>query len=147
MRYHFGMRIVVDTSVFVAAVLGPAGPSREIIRRCLTGEFQPIIGTALFTEYESLLAREGKFDDCLLTAPEREELLDAFLSVSEWIQVYYLWRPNLQDEADNHIMELAISGAAGYVVTNNLRDFRGGELTFPAIRIVSPQELLRQRVK
>lgn len=139
------MRIVLDTSVFVAAILGPSGPSREVIRRCLVGEFQPIMGTALYMEYESLLTRDGKFDDCLLTAQEREELLDALLSASEWVQVYYLWRPNLRDEADNHLMELAISGAAEYVVSNNIRDFRGSELHFPAIRIAAPQDLLRVR--
>jgi hypothetical protein len=28
--------------------------------------------------------------------------LDAFLSVCHWQKVYYAWRPNLPDEADNH---------------------------------------------
>lgn len=32
-------------------------------------------------------------------------------------------------------MELAVAGGAGLIVTNNVRDFRGGELTFPDIRI------------
>jgi hypothetical protein len=25
----------------------------------------------------------------------------AFLSVCEWVNIYYLWRPHLKDEADN----------------------------------------------
>ena len=49
-----------------------------------------------------------------LTASERRALFDALLSVSEWIKVYYLWRPNLPDEGDNHLIELAVAGGAGF---------------------------------
>lgn len=27
----------------------------------------------------------------------------AFISVAEWIKIYYSWRPNLKDEGDNHL--------------------------------------------
>ncbi len=91
----------------------------------------------------SLLARPGKFENCPLSAPEREELLDALLSVSELVTIYYLWRPNLPDEADDHVMELALSGAAQYVVTNNVRDFQRSELRIPGLDIVTPDALLR----
>jgi hypothetical protein len=47
------------------------------------------------------------------------------------VKVYYLWRPNLPDEADNHLIELALAGGADTIVTNNLRDVSRGELTFP----------------
>jgi predicted nucleic acid-binding protein len=51
------IRIVIDASVFVSAIIGSAGPSRELIRRCLKGDYQPLMGTALFCEYESVIAR------------------------------------------------------------------------------------------
>lgn len=137
------MRLVLDTSVFVSALLGPSGPSREVLRRCLKGEYRPLLGTALLVEYESLLARPDQFESCVLSAFEREEVLDASLSVSELVTVYYLWRPNLPDEADNHVVELAISGDAQYVVTNNVRDFRRSELRLSGLDIVTPDALLR----
>jgi len=52
------------------------------------------------------------------------------------------WRPNLPDEGDNHIVELAVAGGAAMIVTNNVRDFRGAELRFPRVRIVAPRELV-----
>lgn len=70
---------------------------------------------------------------------ERNDLLDIFLSVCEWTRVYYIWRPNLPDEADNHLIELAIAGGADLIVTRNLRDLRSGELQFPSLRIISPE--------
>jgi predicted transcriptional regulator len=72
--------------------------------------YQPLMGTTLFLEYEAIMAREMLFAACHLTREERETLLDAFLSVCRWQKVYYAWRPNLPDEADNHLVELAIAG-------------------------------------
>jgi predicted nucleic acid-binding protein len=43
--------------------------------------------------------------------------------------VYHAWRPNLPDEADNHLLELAVAAQADAIVTRNLRDpmvFRAG---------------------
>ena len=59
------------------------------------------------------------------------------------MRVYYLWRPNLPDEGDNHLVELAIAGGADTIVTNNVRDVRRGELTFPSLRILTPSEFLK----
>ena len=68
----------------------------------------------------------------------------AFLSVSEWVRIYFSWRPNLPDEADNHIVELAVAGSAAMIITNNTRDFRAAELRFPYLRIVTPRELVEE---
>ncbi|HBC42614.1 MAG TPA: putative toxin-antitoxin system toxin component, PIN family, partial [Pseudanabaena sp.] len=105
-------RIVIDTSVLISALIGSTGASRELIRLCLQGEYQPLMGNTLFLEYESVVLREEIITQCTLTKQEILILLDAFMSVCQWIDIYYLWRPNLKDEADNHLIELAIAGNA-----------------------------------
>lgn len=102
------------------------------------------MGEALFAEYESLLSREGLFERCHLNAREREAVLNAFLSVCRWTTIYFGWRPNLRDEADNHLIELAVAGGASVLVTRNIRDFRGAELQFPGLRVLSPEEFLKE---
>lgn len=77
-----------------------------------------------------------------LSRAERETVLDVFLSGCRWVHVYFAWRPNLRDEGDNHLIELALAGGADAVVTMNKRDLTSGELRFPHLAIVSPQELL-----
>ena len=46
-------RIVVDTNVFIGAILSPAGENREVLRACLLGRVRPLMGAALFHEYDA----------------------------------------------------------------------------------------------
>jgi putative PIN family toxin of toxin-antitoxin system len=138
-----GIKIVVDTSVFISALIGSKGPSREIIRRCLKREYQPLMGNALFSEYESVMKREEIIAKCRLTQAEIYTLVASFMSVSQWISIYYLWRPNLKDEADNHLIELAVAGNAQIIATNNVRDFQNSQLLFPNLSILKPEEIIR----
>jgi putative PIN family toxin of toxin-antitoxin system len=138
-----GIKIVVDTSIFISALIGSKGPSRELVRCCLTGEYQPLMGNALFCEYESVMQRDAILTKCPLTSLEISDLLNAFINVSQWISIYYLWRPNLIDEADNHLIELAIAGNARIIATNNVKDFQNTELLFPDLSILKPEQIIR----
>lgn len=77
------------------------------------------------------------------TLKEREAFLGAFLSVCEWVRVYYLWRPNLPDEADNHLVELAVAAGDDAIVSSNTRDLRRSELNFPHLQILAPAQFLK----
>ena len=137
------IKIVVDTSVFISALIGSTGSSRELIRRCLKGEYQPLMGNALLLEYESVMQRKEIISQCSLTNTEIYTLLVSFINVSQWISIYYLWRPNLKDEANNHLIELAVAGNAQIIVTKNVKDFRNAELVFPNLSILKPEEIIR----
>ncbi|MCA6517308.1 MAG: putative toxin-antitoxin system toxin component, PIN family [Pseudanabaena sp. M135S2SP2A07QC] len=137
-------RIVIDTSVLISALIGSTGASRELIRLCLQGEYQPLMGNSLFLEYESVVLREEIITQCTLTKQEILILLDAFMSVCQWIDIYYLWRPNLRDEADNHLIELAIAGNAQIIATKNIKDFLNSDLIFPNLSILKPEQIVRR---
>jgi putative PIN family toxin of toxin-antitoxin system len=130
-------RIVVDTNVFVSALLSPSGNCRGVLRLCLLRRCQPLMGEKLFHEFCDVVQRPVMARSPL-SEWERQELLEAFFSVCEWVQVFFLWRPNLTDEGDNHLMEMAVAGMAGCIVTQNARHFRGGELHFPEVRVETP---------
>ena len=91
-----------------------------------------------------VMAPRGFSRPCRLSLKERNDLLYIFLSVCEWTRVYSIWRPNLPDEADNHLIELAVAGGADRIVTRNLRDIHRGELHFPHLRIISPEDFLKE---
>lgn len=136
--------LIVDTNVFVSALISEEGASREVIRRCLLRRYQPCISLALFAEYRDVLGRHELFANCPLDATERDELFRAFMAVCRMTDIYYLWRPNLPDEADNHVLELAVAARAAAIVTHNRADFVRSELRFPELRILAPAELLKE---
>ena len=134
--------VVVDTSVFVAALKSRDGSSRQVVRLCLMGELTPLMGHKLFLEFLDVLERPGLLDASPATPAEREALFHGFLSVSRWVSIFFLWRPNLPDEGDNHVVELAVAGNALAVITHNTSDF-AGELKFPGLRILTPAQFLK----
>lgn len=134
----------MDTNVLVGALLSASGDNRSVLRACFDERVQPIVGEALFHEYEDVLGRDAMFQKSPLSTAERIHFFEAFMSTCEWTQVYYLWRPNLRDEGDNHLIELAVAGGASVIITNNVRDFRGSELRFTSIKVVDPGQLRKE---
>lgn len=133
--------IVLDTNVFVGACLG-TGASNRLLEACLAQRFRPLMGAALLAEYEDVLGRSPLFAKSRLSPAERSELLDIFLANCRWTRIYFGWRPNLRDEGDNHLVELAVAGGASHIVTLNLRDLKSMELRFPGLGVVTPTQLL-----
>ena len=137
-------RVVIDTNVFVSAIMNPHGAPRQVLRMAVKRSIAPIMGAALYCEYEDVLGREALWANGLLEKAEREQLFDALMHVSIWVQIYYLWRPNLTDEGDNHLLELAVAGGADAIITANKKDLDRGELRFPSIRIQTAGEFLER---
>ncbi len=137
------IRVVVDTNVLVAGLIGGKGPNREILRYCLYGHLQPFVGNALYLEYQDLLNRENIQALCKQTSVALTEFLDGFAAICTAVDVHYLWRPNLKDEADNHVIEVAIAAHAAYIITNNVSDFAHAELKRLGYQVITPEQLLR----
>ena len=136
-------KIVVDTNVLIGALIGKKyGANRKLIEYCFTGRFRPLINTTLFIEYEDVASREEIVSKSPYSITEVQELFDAFYNVCQWIKIYYLWRPNLPDENDNYLVELAVAGNAEAIVTHNIKDFQNSQLKFPNIQIKLPQEMI-----
>jgi len=48
-----------------------------------------------------------------------------------------------QDNGDNHLIELAVTGYAQGIVSRNIKDLQSSELLFPDILLMTPEELLQ----
>jgi putative PIN family toxin of toxin-antitoxin system len=138
-------RIILDSNVLVSAFTSSEGASRQVLRCVLNNLAEALISVALFAEYEAVLARRETQRRCPLTVSEQIRLFDAFLSRTQLVEVYYRWRPNLRDEGDNHVLELAVAAGDAPIVTFNRRDFRGGELRFPSIVVQTPAAWLNSQ--
>ena len=123
-------------------MLKGGGSARAVLRACLDQTYEAVLGPALLAEYEDVLGREPLFAGSALSAKERNDLFDGFLNRCRWVEVFYAWRPNLPDEADNHLIELGVAAQADAIVTRNLRDVSRGELKFPSLRVLTPEQCL-----
>jgi|SRR4051812_39987370 putative PIN family toxin of toxin-antitoxin system len=117
------MRVVIDTTILVAAARSRTGASNALLAGLPDPRFEPVVSVPLFLEYRAVLTRP----EHLLRRPvtQAEAFLDFLLSVSHLQEVFFLWRPALSDPDDDLILELAVAANCRYIITHNLRDFRG----------------------
>ncbi len=137
------MKVVVDTNIWISALISKDGSSREIIRQALKEKISPQISTTLFLEYEAVMKREKIQKLCSLYVEEQNELFQAFLSTCQWNEIFYLWRPNLEDKNDDFLIELAVASNSRVIITDNTKDIAFGELHFD-IEVLTPKQFLER---
>lgn len=133
------MRVVLDTNVLVAASRSNLGASFALLARLPDQGFQPVLSVALFAEYQDLLLRPENLRQ--RTPLQAERFLDFLVAVSHLQEVFFRWRPALNDPDDDLILELAVAAGCRHIITHNVRDFRGAERW--NITAVSPGEFLK----
>ena len=100
----------------------------------LLGEIPFVCHYQLLSEYRDVLFRMVKRKELAFSQPQVESFLAALVTASEEVEVRYLWRPNVRDEADNFVYEAAFAASPATIVTHNVRDFckpkSGGQLSW-----------------
>ena len=117
------VRILLDTTVVVAALRSAAGASRQLLAAALEKRFVLLLSVPLMLEYEAVLTRKEHLKAAGLKAWEVTELLDSLASVADPVVPNFRWRPMLRDPNDDMVFEAALNGAADMLVTFNKRDF------------------------
>ncbi len=72
-----------------------------------------------------------------------DALIDYFCLVGRQHQIFYLWRPFLRDPKDDMVLELAVKAECEYIITHNVKDFRGAEKF--DLQVLTPGEFLVER--
>jgi putative PIN family toxin of toxin-antitoxin system len=134
------MRVVLDTSVLVAAMRSTSGASYALVSSIPSRAFQPCLSIALYNEWQSVLMRPENLTPGS-TAEDARRLLRYLASQSHLQEIHFLWRPFLPDPDDDFVLELAFAANCRYVVTHNVKDFHGsGQLGVDA---VTPRDFLK----
>jgi putative PIN family toxin of toxin-antitoxin system len=123
------VRVVFDSNIFISALVFPGKRAEKAMFRIMEGTDRLLISKPIVDEVLSVLAR--KF------AREREELARVAVLLADLGEMV---RPRrrlrvLRDEADNRILECAVSGRADLVVTGDRAMLQLGN--FEKVRIVS----------
>lgn len=102
----------------------------------------PYLSTTLVFEYEEILKRNQR--QLRLSLNDIEEVLNAICNRGEQQIIHFLWRPQLPDPKDDHILELAVACNSADIVTHNIKDFSRASLF--GIRVLKPSLILKEIV-
>ncbi len=134
-------RVVLDTTVLIAALRSDRGASRILLTQALRGEFVALASVPLMLEYEAVATRPEHLAAAGVTEPDVQAVLDALAAVVKPVRLAFLWRPMLPDVDDDMVLETAVNGQAHMLVTVNLRDFKPAAGVFH-LKVVSPADAL-----
>jgi predicted nucleic acid-binding protein len=131
---------VIDTNV-VFEGLTHLGASAGVLDAWVEGQFQPCVSTALALEYRSVLARKLR----PLRGEKALMALQALLVRSEYVPIYFSYRPASSDPGDDLIVD-CVMNSRSLLITNNVRDFLAAsrELGFTLLRPAAFVRLIRE---
>lgn len=135
-------KVVLDTSVLIAAIRSDRGASRQLLEAALEGRLTPLISVPLFLEYEAVMKRPEHLEAAGMSISDVDEMLAALIQVAVSVAFAFMLRPRLTDPQDEMVLDTAANGRADFLVTLNVRDFRSQSGQF-GFEIVSPLEMWR----
>jgi len=137
------MVITLDTNIIYQALRNPKGASGFIFKLFAQRILDIALSEPVFKEYEDVLKRSSSLKDIGTDIKIIDDILSyvAFWGIEH--KIYYLFRPNLKDEKDNILVELAVSSQSKFIVTSNTKDFMNSELIIN-IPIITPAEFVKK---
>jgi putative PIN family toxin of toxin-antitoxin system len=114
------IRVVLDTSVLVSAVITPSGPNAQVFGLFTAGKIRPYLTEAVLAEYYRV------FDYERLNHLDRRRIARLrVLLEATGVKVKSRGRLKISaHEEDNRIYECAVAAKADYIVTENTKHFK-----------------------
>ena len=133
------MKVVFDTSVLVAGLRSSQGASFALISAIPSPAFQICLSVGLYAEWQDVLSRPENLPPGR-TAEDSRRFLRYLAGRAHLQDIHFLWRPFLRDSDDDMLLELAFASGCRYIVTHNIRDFKGSEQL--GISAITPGDFL-----
>jgi len=137
------MLVTLDTNILYQALMSSTGASHFILQQVRNRKIQIALSVPVFLEYQEVLTRNDSRKDFKLLLDDVDYFLRFIAYIGRTFEIYFLFRPNLRDEKDNKIVELAITSQSDYLITSNVRDFKKAELKFDQLRVITPSEFVK----
>ena len=117
------MRIILDTSVLVAASRSRNGASYALLSMLPSRQFEIALTVAFYTEWQSVLTRPEHLTPGT-NANDAMGFLRYLASIAHLQDVHFLWRPFLRDPDDDMVLECAVASGCQYIITHHVKDFK-----------------------
>jgi putative PIN family toxin of toxin-antitoxin system len=137
------MRIVLDTSVLVAALRSRSGAGNAVLRLVAERRLILLATAPLFLEYEDVLNRPEHRLVHKFSPQQLDSFLQELAALIDPVELHFRWRPQVHDANDEMVLEAAINGDAGALVTYNTADFSFAAERF-GIPMLTPAQVLKK---
>jgi len=136
------LKVLIDTNIFVSAIINSKGIPAQVIRYCLDGKFTLVSSRPILDELKRVLNLPRIKRKYRLTDEKIKALIKSLLKVADLTGGKYDIHVIEEDPSDNKFLECALEGKAGYIVSGDkhllkLKVFRG-------IGIVTPGKFLEK---
>jgi putative PIN family toxin of toxin-antitoxin system len=133
------LRVILDTSVLVAAARSRNGASYQLLSMLPSRDFEFALTVALYTEWQAVLTRPEHMPPGT-TVDATQGFLRYLASLAHLQDVHFLWRPFLRDPDDDMVLECAVASGSQFIVTHNVKDFRRIEVL--KVQAIKPADFL-----
>lgn len=130
------MKVVIDTNVFVSALLREGTPPAAVLDAFLHGDLSLLYDRRILDEYREVLVRPTFGFD-----PKKVEVVLAFVASAGLFVADAVFPRALPDPDDQPFADVAFSGGADALITGNKAHFPVED----AIRVMTPREWLNTR--
>ena len=120
------IKIVLDTSVLVAAARSRKGASFALVSSLPHPRFQICLSVAVYTEWQAVLGQPEHLPPGT-DAAAALGFIRYLVNLAHLQDIHFLWRPFLRDPDDDMVLECAVAAGCAYIVTHNIKDFRRTE--------------------
>ena len=137
------MRVVLDTSVMIAAFRSRHGASNALLGLGAQRRLVLLATPVLFLEWEDVLKRPEQLAAAATAPAEVDELLRELAAIVEPVSVRFQWRPQLADPSDEFVLEAAVNGRADAIATFNVKHFQAASRRF-GLEALTPGMVVRR---
>lgn len=135
------MKVVIDTNVFVSAVVNPHGKPAQLLRSCFAGEYLPMTSPSILREFEKVLKSPRLKEKYNLTNQSIRDLLSKFRKVACVTKDLFRLKVVEEDPADDKFLACALEGKADFLVSGNRHLLGLGK--YYSVRVVSVENFLK----
>jgi putative PIN family toxin of toxin-antitoxin system len=134
------VNVVLDTNIYIGAVITPRGPAGQVVTAWRGSAFDVVLSRQLIAEIERALTYPQVQRYMSLGSIELADLMDRLYRIAIRVDPETALSIS-RDPDDNPVLEAAVAGEAEYVVTNDNDLLSLG--TYADIEIVTAAHFLR----
>jgi len=142
------LKAVIDTNVIVSAGLRSGTPPDVVVRAWIDARFEAITSEQLLRELETVVKRPRLARRLTWSQSDAVSFIAGLRRRATIVAPTVSLRVITEDPPDNRVLEAALAGEAGYIVTGDqhllaLRDFEGVEIVTPVrfVAVLAEREL------